>query len=59
MASTLVDLNRNPTCQLRVLNPSDTVVELKQDAVIAQAEHADKQRDRSNIRRIQIDQQST
>ncbi|KAH3798512.1 hypothetical protein DPMN_152112 [Dreissena polymorpha] len=72
MASTLVDLNRNPTCQLRVLNPSDTVVALKQDAVIAQAErverilsvvspaeNAGKQRDRSNIRRIQVEQQST
>ena len=38
MASTLVDINRACTGQVRVLNPFSTAISIKQDAVIGKAE---------------------
>lgn len=42
MASTLVDINRSPTCKIRVLNPYSTEVALRQDAEVATAEKIDR-----------------
>jgi len=38
MASTLVDVNRGPTCKIRIMNPFDEAVDLRQSAEIAVAE---------------------
>ncbi|KAH3694971.1 hypothetical protein DPMN_082418 [Dreissena polymorpha] len=32
MAATMVDINRSPTCKIRVMNPFSHNVDLKQDA---------------------------
>lgn len=42
MASTLVDINRGPTCKIRVLNPFSDEVSLKQYAEVATAEKIDR-----------------
>ena len=42
MAVTLVDINKTPTCKVRVLNPFPSEVKLRQDAVIGKAEQIDK-----------------
>jgi hypothetical protein len=42
MALTLVDINKAPTCKVRILNPLDTEVLLKQDAEIAYAEKVER-----------------
>ena len=38
MASTLVDINKNCTCKIRLLNPFPTAVSIKQNAVLGTAE---------------------
>ena len=38
MAESIVNINRTPTVQVRVMNPTNMPVSIKQDAVIAQAE---------------------
>ena len=42
MATTLIDVNRRPTCKVRVLNPFPTKVKLWQDAEIGRAEGIEK-----------------
>ena len=42
MATTLVDVNRGPSCKLRVLNPFPTEVKFLQDAEIGRAERIEK-----------------
>jgi len=66
MATTLVDVNRSPTCKVRVLNPLPGEVVLRQDAevacaerigsvmtVVADAEGSNEDEDLCRIRRVQ------
>ncbi|KAH3888474.1 hypothetical protein DPMN_012509 [Dreissena polymorpha] len=42
MAATMVDINRSPTCKIRVMNQFSHDVDLKQDAEIAVAERVER-----------------
>ena len=41
MATVLVDINRNPTSKIRLLNPFPYSVDINQDSVLGQAEQID------------------
>ena len=66
LAATLVNINEGPACKVRVMNPFNEDVELKQNAVIGRAERVERiisviskseseVESRASVRRIQLD----